>query len=281
VYGRTAVTDFHHVAEEYDRIGPEYQESKLLPFRLHVEEHTTFGLLPDLTGLSVVDLACGDGIYARKLRRRGAARVVGVDISPEMVSLARRAEEAAPIGVEYVLADVANVDLGERFDIAFCSFLFNYATSRGELRALIESVARLVRPGGLVVGCNDYPENPPADFERYRPYGFVKIGTGDPDEGSTVTYRFFNPDSTWFELDNYYLPTDAYRDEFSTAGFASFEWVMPTVSPEGRAAFAPGFWDAYLEAPPMVSFKAVQGRGNEAGRNRAWTGTTGSGRIRS
>jgi ubiquinone/menaquinone biosynthesis C-methylase UbiE len=160
VYGRTAVTDFHHVAEEYDRIGPEYQESKLLPFRLHVEEHTTFGLLPDLAGLSVVDLACGDGIYARKLRRRGAARVVGVDISPEMVSLARRAEEAAPIGVEYVLADVANVDLGERFDIAFCSFLFNYATSRGELRALIESVARLVRPGGLVVGCNDYPATP-------------------------------------------------------------------------------------------------------------------------
>lgn len=253
------MTDFHHVAEEYDRIGPEYQESKLLPFRLHVEEHTTFGLLPDLAGLSVVDLACGDGIYARKLMRRGAARVVGVDISPEMISLARRAEEAAPLGVEYVLADVANLDLDERFDIAFCSFLFNYATSRVELRALIESVARLVRPEGLVIGCNDYPENPPAHFGRYRPYGFVKIGAADPDEGSTVTYRFFNPDGTAFELDNYYLPTEAYRDEFATAGFASFDWVMPTVSSDGRAAFPPGFWDSYLEAPPMVSFRAVAG----------------------
>ena len=256
MYRLTVVTDFHHVAEEYDRIGPEYQESKLLPFRLHIEEHTTFGLLPELAELSVVDLACGDGIYARKLRRRGAARVVGVDISPEMITLARRAEEAAPLGVEYVLADVAKVDLAERFDIAFCSFLFNYATSRVELRALIESVARLVRPGGLVVGCNDYPENPPANFDRYRAYGFVKIGAADPVEGSTVTYRFFNPDGIPFELDNYYLPTDAYREEFATAGFASFDWVMPTVSSEGRAAFAPGFWDAYLDAPPMVSFTA-------------------------
>jgi len=262
------VTDFEHVAEEYDRIGPEYQESKLLPFRLHVEEHTTFGLLPDLAGLSVVDLACGDGIYARKLRRRGAARVVGVDISAEMISLARRAEEAEPLGVEYVLADVATVELDETFDIAFCSYLFNYAASRDGLRTLIDSVARLVRPGALVVGCNDFPENPPSCFDRYRPYGFVKLGVADPDEGSTVTYRFFNPDGTPFELDNYFLPTEAYRTEFAAAGFVSFNWVMPTVSTEGRAAYPEGFWDAYLEAPPIVSFVARAGSsGHELGRD--------------
>jgi ubiquinone/menaquinone biosynthesis C-methylase UbiE len=255
------VDEFHHVAEEYDRIGPEYQESKLLPFRLHVEEHTTFGLLPNLAGLSIVDLACGEGIYARKLVRRGAACVVGVDISPEMVALATRAEESEALGIEYVLADVAAVDLGQRFDIAFCSFLFNYATSRTELSSLIQSVARLVRPGGLVVGCNDFPDNPPHCYDRYRPYGFVKVGAGERREGTTITYRFFNPDGTFFELDNYYLPTEAYRNEFAAAGFASFDWVMPEVSPEGLAAFAPGFWDAYLEAPPMASFTARAGTG--------------------
>jgi ubiquinone/menaquinone biosynthesis C-methylase UbiE len=254
-----AVTNFDHVADEYDRIGPEYQESKLLPFRLHVEEHSTFGLLPDLNGLSVVDLACGDGIYSRKLMRQGAARVLGIDISPEMISLAERAESAVPLGVEYMLADVAAVDLDERFDIAYCSFLFNYAASRAQLRSLIESVRRLVRPGGLVVGCNDYPENPPALFGRYRPYGFVKIGDAHPVEGSTITYRFFNPDGTPFDLDNYYMSTETYQQEFAAAGFTSFDWVMPTVSPEGVAAFAPGFWDDYLNAPPMASFTAIAG----------------------
>jgi toxoflavin synthase len=253
------VTDFDHVAEEYDRIAPDYQESKLLPFRLHVEEYTTFRLLPDLTGRSVVDLACGEGIYTRKLMQRGATRVVGVDISAEMIALARRAEAALPLGVEYVLADVATVEIDERFDIAFCSYLFNYASSRAELRPLIESVAHLVRPGGLVVGCNDYPDNPPAHYDRYRPYGFVKIGATEPAEGSTITYRFFNPDGSMFELDNYYLPTDAYRAEFAAAGFASFDWVMPEASPEGRAAFPPGYWDAYLESPPIVSLAATAG----------------------
>jgi ubiquinone/menaquinone biosynthesis C-methylase UbiE len=253
------MSDFDHVAAEYDNIGLEYQESKRLPFRLHIEEHSMFELLPDLAGRSVVDLACGEGIYSRKLLRRGAIRVVGVDISREMISLARRAEEAEPLGAEYVLADVATVDVGEHFDIAFCSFLFNYARNREELRSLVQGVARLLRPGGRVIGCNDYPENPAEHFDRYRQYGFVKLGAAQPQEGSTITYRFFNPDGTVFEIDNYYLPTEVYRQEFKVAGFTSFDWVMPTISPEGRSSFAPGYWDAYLGSPPMVSLMATFG----------------------
>jgi hypothetical protein len=56
------VTDFSHVADEYDKVGRQYKESKRLPFRLHIEEHSMFSLLPDLAGRSVVDLACGEGI---------------------------------------------------------------------------------------------------------------------------------------------------------------------------------------------------------------------------
>jgi SAM-dependent methyltransferase len=254
------VTDFGHVADEYDIIGRDYQESKLLPFRLYVEQYSTFSLLPSLTGRSVVDLACGDGIYSRELKRRGAARVVGIDISAEMVGLAKRAESAEPMGIHYVESDVATVDIEERFDIAYCSYLFNYARGRDELRSLIASVARLLRPGGLVVGCNDYPDNPPADYGQYRPYGFMKVGPLDRSEGSTITYRFFNPDGSVFELDNYFLPTAMYKEEFLAAGFDAFSWVMPRVSPEGHDAFEPGFWDAYLESPPIVSFRTQLAR---------------------
>lgn len=251
------MTGFSDVADEYDRIGLQYQESKRLPFRRYVEEHSMFSLLPDLAGRSVVDLACGDGIYARKLIHAGARRVVGVDISSEMIALAEHAEAAEPLGVRYAVADVATVKLDETFDVALCSFLFNYARNRADLRTLIESVRGLLRPGGLIVGCNDYPDNPRADFDRYRRYGFIKIGAAERHEGDTVTYRFFNPDDTYFELDNYFLPTDAYRDEFANAGFASFDWVMPEASRDGLEAFPSGFWDAYLASPPMVSFKAT------------------------
>jgi toxoflavin synthase len=250
------MTEFSHIADEYDIISRDYQMSKQLPFRLLVEQYSTFSLLPDLAGRSVVDLACGEGIYARKLKRRGASRVVGVDISAEMVALARQAETADPIGVEYLQSDVSIVGTEEHFDVAFCSYLFNYARSRDELRSLIESVARLLRPGGLVVGCNDYPDNPPTHYERYRPYGFIKIAVLEPAEGSTIRYRFFNPDGSVFELDNYFLPTDMYKQEFEAAGFKAFDWVMPQVSPEGRAMFESGFWDDFLESPPIATFSA-------------------------
>ena len=250
-------TDFSDVADEYDRIGLQYKESKQLPFRHFVEEHSMFSLLGDLAGRSVVDLACGDGIYARKLMHAGARRVVGVDISSEMIALAEQAEAVEPLGVRYVVADVATVQLDDRFDIALCSYLFNYARTRAELRTLTESVHRLLRPGGLVVGCNDYPDNPRPHFDRYRPYGFIKVGETERHEGDTVTYRFFNADGSWFELDNYFLPTDAYRQEFADAGFASFDWVMPQVSRQGLAEFPAGFWDTYLASPPIVSFTAT------------------------
>jgi SAM-dependent methyltransferase len=212
-----------------------------------------------LAGRSVVDLACGEGIYSRKLMRAGADRVVGVDISAEMIALAEQAEAAEALGVRYVVADVAMVAFHEPFDIALCSYLFNYARSREELRRLVENVYRLIRPGGLVVGCNDYPDNPPAHFGRYRQYGFIKIGQPERHEGDTITYRFFNPDGTVFEIDNFFLSSDSYRSEFARAGFTSFDWVMPEVSPDGIEAFAPGFWDDYLDSPPIVSFTATSG----------------------
>ena len=49
------MTDFSHVADEYDRIGQQYQESKRLPFRQYVEEHSMFSLIGDLAGRSVLD----------------------------------------------------------------------------------------------------------------------------------------------------------------------------------------------------------------------------------
>jgi len=67
------------------------------------------GLLPStLQGVYVLDVACGHGRAARALARRGA-RVVGVDVSTELVDLARRADTEVALGVCYHVAEVSNV----------------------------------------------------------------------------------------------------------------------------------------------------------------------------
>ena len=48
-----------------------------------------FSLLPNLKGKSVLDLGCGFGEHCKGFIKKGAAKVVGVDISEKMLEVAR------------------------------------------------------------------------------------------------------------------------------------------------------------------------------------------------
>src|SRR6516164_9448179 len=94
------------MAADYDRFPRLFKKSRELPFRTCIEEFMMLQMLGNLAGLTALDLACGEGHYARMLRRHGASRVVGVDISGGMIALARDEEVREPLGVEYVQAAV-------------------------------------------------------------------------------------------------------------------------------------------------------------------------------
>jgi SAM-dependent methyltransferase len=70
-------TSFGSEAERYDRARPRYPEA--------VIER----ILAESPGPDVLDVGCGTGIVARQLRAAGA-RVLGVDVDPEMAAVARR-----------------------------------------------------------------------------------------------------------------------------------------------------------------------------------------------
>ena len=48
---------------KYDAIAEEYKKAKLQPWRLYIETFMLFDLVGDLTGKSVLDLACGEGFH--------------------------------------------------------------------------------------------------------------------------------------------------------------------------------------------------------------------------
>ncbi|MGK4002403.1 TIGR04290 family methyltransferase [Sorangium sp. So ce1036] len=72
----------------------------------------------DLTGKTVLDIGCNAGFYSLEMKRRGAARVLGIDSDEDYLAQARFAAEVSGADIELRNLSVYDVGrLGERFDI--------------------------------------------------------------------------------------------------------------------------------------------------------------------
>ena len=72
----------------------------------------------DLTGRSVLDIGCNGGFYSIEMKRRGAARVFGIDYDDDYLAQARFAAEISGLEIEFAQLSVYDVGaIGERFDI--------------------------------------------------------------------------------------------------------------------------------------------------------------------
>src|SRR5690348_15992116 len=82
-------------------------------------------LLPDLAGRRVVDLGCGFGWFARFARQHGAAHVLGLDLSENMIARARRDTDDPQIA--YRIADLDELALPQAaFDFAYSALALHY-----------------------------------------------------------------------------------------------------------------------------------------------------------
>ena len=82
-------------------------------------------LLPELSGLRILDLGCGYGWFCRWARENGAAHVLGMDVSERMLARARATTQDA--GITYAREDMEHVELPEAaFDLVYSSLAFHY-----------------------------------------------------------------------------------------------------------------------------------------------------------
>jgi SAM-dependent methyltransferase len=77
---------------------------------------------------TVLDIGCGSGRYPLALCRSGASRVVGLDVAPAMVELARREAERAGFAArsEFLLGDFHDYRSEEKFDVVLAMGYFDY-----------------------------------------------------------------------------------------------------------------------------------------------------------
>lgn len=241
------------MSPEYDSLVRAYQRSKLLPFRAYSEIPNHLELLGDLRGRNVLDLACGEGFYTRLIRQSGAARVVGVDLSPEMIALARQQEQDRPSGIEYLAAAAEAIpDLGT-FDIVSAAYLLNCAPDWPTLTGMTSAIARSLVPGGrLVATIGDLGHRGGVDYSSY---GMVTNATADLAEGAPYNIKFLL-DADTFSITDFNHSQATYEAACEAAGLEVLAWHSCTVTEEGLRLYGPNFWNTWLSHPCILRLEA-------------------------
>lgn len=105
------------------------------------------GRMPD--GSAILDVPCGGGVALQGLRREQKVRYVAADISPAMLDRTRGRARALP-SVELVETDITRMPFEDgEFDLCVC---FNGLHCLPDPAAAVREIARVLKPGGLLVG---------------------------------------------------------------------------------------------------------------------------------
>ncbi len=239
----------------YDPYAEPYRRSKEAPFRQHVEKYTLQQLTGPLQGESALDLACGEGFYTRLLRAWGAGSVVGVDLSPSMIELARRQESAQPLGIRYHVQDVRTLDLGQQFDLVFAAFLFNHADNLDDFLEMARAVVRHLTPAGRLVAVISRGDQPVSAYPKITKYGFSKSTPGELVEGAPITITF-HVEGGDFSVVNTCLYQSTMVRGLTAVGLRQQTWQPPLVSPAGLAQFGEAYWKDFIEEPALIFLEA-------------------------
>jgi len=207
-----------------------------------------FDLIGPVDGQQICDLACGQGHVARALARRGA-HVTGIDLSSQLIAIARRDEANDPLGITYIVDDA--ITLASLGDACCDGVICNLALMDiPDLAATFGAVWRILRPAGWFVFAITHP-----CFEA--PHAQWRSSADGTTSREIVTYftegfwRSDNPHGVRGQVGAYHRTLATYVNTLLQSGFIIERMAEPQVT---GAAREPG----YRVVPPWLHVRCTK-----------------------
>jgi SAM-dependent methyltransferase len=243
---------------QYDDIADAYARSGECIDKKYIYDPTFLTMLGDLSHKRVLDLACGSGHSTRLIKQHTrAGTVIGVDISEKQIELAKEIESQHPLEIHYKVDDVLHFDISDfaPFDIVTAAFLLHYSSTEDELFRMCRTIFLCLKHGGVFVGILPNPSavmftNPKYDVR-------VEVISGKPIDGEKRKVTYFCNGKALLSFYSYYWSKRTYEIALRSAGFMQIYWEQPIVSKEGIEKFEKGYWDDFLENPPVLGLKCA------------------------
>jgi SAM-dependent methyltransferase len=205
------------------------------------------GLLPGGRPARVLDLACGPGLYAHRLARRGH-HCHGIDFAPAAIRHARSVAAADGLDCTFERADLRTAAFGEGYDLVLLLYGQPNVFRREEAAGIVGRAYEALLPGGRLLlelqtaeAVRRLGARPatwsaaPSGLFSDRPH--VLLEEGEWDEASrSATERWYVVDAATAAVRRHAMTTCAYTEGeivgmLEAAGFSSPE-VRPSLGPD-------------------------------------------------
>lgn len=162
----------------------------------YIEKPAMLANVDPLDGKSVLCVGAGDGREVQLISELKPARIMGTDISEELVTLAREAYPDVPFEV----GDLETLELDEQFDVIWGSFVMHYFE---DWSTVLSNVTKLLKPGGQFL------------FSIPHPIKYSLESVKDEKSRSNILGYRKNKEDKGFEILGNYIDHTEHKIEFS------------------------------------------------------------------
>ena len=190
--------------------------------------------LGEIQGQTILDYGCGNGRFARRIEQMGATNVIGVDLAPAMIDLAKTIDSNSRVEYYANLDNTLSFLADNSIDKVMANLVFMMSPTKEDMQQAFREIHRVLKEGGVFVylvthpafierGAHDYRNEFDGQFDYFKegkPYRFVLIDS----QGREIDEKFYDHHYTLAT----YLNT-AIQSGFTIAGIEEVSYNDPAV----------------------------------------------------